>query len=186
MNSHEDIIQAVVLGDKKAFQELYLAFHVKVYNTALGYVQNEGDAEEITQDDFVKIHQYAANFKGQSQLSTWIYRITVNTSLNFLKKKNRFAIFRFGKPDTNQPDFEHPGVLLENKEKSKILFKTIQSLPDNQKTAFILCYVEDLPQQEVADIMEISLKAVESLLQRAKKNLRKKLDFFAPTRRKNK
>ena len=186
MNSHEDLLQAIAKGDQKAFQELYQLFHLKVYNTALGYLQNEDDTEEVTQDVFVKIHQNAANFKGQSQVSTWIYRISINTSLNFLKKKKRFAIFRFGMPDTNEPDFEHPGVLLENKEKSKILFKTIQSLPDNQKTAFILCYVEDLPQQEVADIMEISLKAVESLLQRAKKNLRKKLDFFAPNRRKNK
>lgn len=69
----------------------------------------------------------------------------------------------------------HPGILLENKEKSKILFDFIYQLPENQKTAFILSLVEDLPRQEVADVMEISLKAVEGLLQRAKENLRKKI-----------
>lgn len=74
----------------------------------------------------------------------------------------------------------HPGVLLENKEKSKYLFKAIDSLDEKQRTAFILSYIESLPRQEVADIMDTTLKSVESLLQRAKANLRKKIAAIYP------
>lgn len=149
-----------------------------VYNIAIGYLQNEKDAEELTQDVFITIHRKLSSFKGNSKLSTWIFRITVNSSLNFLKKRSRRSIFSLGKNEEKQSDFIHPGVILENREDSKIIFKAIKQLKGNQKTAFILSYVDEMPRKEVAEIMEISLKSVESLLQRAKQNLRKQLDNF--------
>lgn len=173
-------------GDRKAFQQLYELFSEKVYNTALSYAQNELDAEEITQDVFTSVFRNAAKFKGDAAVSTWIYRITVNTCLNHIKRKKRFSFLKFGESESERPDFEHPGVLLENKENAKSLFKAIDTLPESQKTAFILSFVEELPRQEVAEIMEISLKAVESLLQRGKKNLRDKLEKLYPHRRKTK
>lgn len=163
---------------------MYERFSEKVYNTAISYSQNEKDAEEITQDVFTKVFRYAAKFEGKSAVSTWIYRIAVNTSLNHIKKKKRFSFLQFGETNTDRPDFEHPGILLEKRESAKTLFKVIDTLPNNQKTAFILSFVEELPRQEVADVMEVSLKAVESLLQRAKKNLRVRLEKLYPNRRK--
>ena len=186
MSNSFNLINSIASGDRKAFHELYELFCDKVYNTALSYSQNEQDAEEIAQDVFTNIFRNASKFKGDAAVSTWIYRITVNTSLNFIKRKKRFAFLKVGKPDIDKPDFEHPGVLLENKENAVVLFGAIDMLPDSQKTAFILSFVEELPRQEVADIMNISLKAVESLLQRAKKNLRVKLEKWYPHRRKNK
>lgn len=186
MDETHEILHLIVAGDQQAFKQLYAFFNEKVYNTALSYTQNQRDAEEVTQDVFVNIFRNAAKFQGKSAVSTWIYRITINTSLNFLKRKKRFAFLQFGSETIDKPDFEHPGVLLENKENAKLLFKTIEGLPDAQKTAFILSYVEALPRQEVADIMEVSLKAVESLLQRAKKNLRRQLEKTFPNRRKKK
>ncbi|MFK7809210.1 MAG: RNA polymerase sigma factor [Saprospiraceae bacterium] len=186
LNQDHEILKAVAEGDRKAFQQLYTLFSEKVYNTALSYAQNIHNAEEITQDVFTSIFNNAGKFKGNSAVGTWIYRIAVNTSLNHLKKKKRFSFLAFGETEKETPDFEHPGILLENKEKAKMLFKVIETLPDSQKTAFILSFVEELPRQEVADIMEISLKAVESLLQRAKLNLRKKLEKQYPNRRKKK
>lgn len=82
---------------------------------------------------------------------------------------------REGNEMVTAPDFVHPGVLAENREKAGYLFKAIYSLPENQKTAFVLTHIEDLPQKEVAEIMDMTVKAVESLLQRAKANLRKQL-----------
>lgn len=184
MDEHIDLLQSIANGNEAAFQKLYAAFSTKVYNTAIGYVQNQEDAEEILQDVFVKIHRNAAKFKGNSAVGTWVYRITVNTSLNVLRKKKYLSFLSFGEVKKDVPTFEHPGVLMENKEESKLLFKAIDLLPSNQKTAFILSFVEGLPRQKVSDIMEISLKATEGLLQRAKKNLRKKLDSFYPNRRK--
>ena len=184
MSNTLQLIQAIANGESKAFQELYEIFSARVFNTALSYTQNEQEAEEITQDVFTNIYRNASKFKGEASVSTWIYRITVNTSLNQLKKKKRFSFLKFGEPELNKPDFDHPGVLLEKKENARLLFKVIDTLPDSQKSAFILSYIEDLPRQEVANILEISLKATESLLQRAKKNLRDKLEKHYPNRRK--
>lgn len=186
MSISNEIITSIVNGDRHAFKRLYELLNEKVYNTALSYTQNEKDAEEITQDVFLKIHKNAASFKGQAQISTWVYRITVNTSLNYIKKRKRSAFLRFEGMLKEKPDFDHPGVLLENKENARMLFKVINNLPEKQKTAFILSYIEHLPRKEVANIMDITLKAVESLLQRAKGNLRKSLEKMYPNRRKNK
>lgn len=186
MNTSHNLLKSIAKGDKIAFQQFYELFCEKVFNTAISYVQNEADAEEITQDVFTNVFRSADKFKGNSEVSTWVYRITVNTSLNHLKKKKRFSFLSFGETELDKPDFEHPGILLEKKEDAKALFKVIDTLPDSQKTAFILSFVEELPRQEVADIMETSLKAVESLLQRAKSSLRKKLENMYPNRRKKK
>ncbi|MCB0669412.1 MAG: RNA polymerase sigma factor [Saprospiraceae bacterium] len=184
MKSDQNWVAGLTGGQLQTFRDLYDLFSDKVYNTALSYTQNTVDAEEVTQEVFIRIFQKASQFKGDSTLSTWIYRISVNTSLNFLRKKRRFLFFKTGEAEIDQPDFQHPGVLLENKEEATYLFKTIATLPESQKTAFILSYIEHLPRQEVADIMDLSLKAVESLLQRGKNNLRKKLEKFYPDRRK--
>lgn len=144
-------------------------------------MQNVHDAEEVSQEVFTKIYRNASQYKRNAQLSTWIYRITVNTALNEIKKKKRLSILNSGLSKENSINFYHPGVALENKEKAAIMFKAIEKLAETQKTAFILSFIEDLPRKEVADIMGLSLKAVESLLQRAKGNLRKELKQFKPS-----
>lgn len=155
-----------------------------MYNLALQYVQNQEDAQEIAQDVFVAIYQSMQDFKGQSNLVTWIYRITINKALDFIKAKRRKKRFAFlttlFHADNNEPIFEvahfnHPGVLLEHKEAIAAIFNHINQLPDAQKTALILLKIEQKSQAEVAAIMELSVKAVESLLQRAKNNLAKKI-----------
>ncbi|MBX2870474.1 MAG: sigma-70 family RNA polymerase sigma factor [Saprospiraceae bacterium] len=178
-------MRSIANGDRKAFGQLYQLFSDKVYNVALGYTHNEQDAEEVAQDVFVKVFRNAAQFKGEAKVSTWIYRITVNVALNLLKKRKRYAFLSFGKPVQEEIDFEHPGILLERQEDAKILFKAIKKLPEQQQTAFILSFVEGLPRQQVADIMSTSLKAVEALLQRGKRNLRKSLgDLYIKRRKK--
>lgn len=179
-----EIIQSIANGDRDAFRRFYKMFAAKVYNTALSFTKNEQEAEEVTQDVFTKVFQNAHKFKGDSSPGTWVYRIAVNTSLNLIKKKKRFTFLSLSKSQMELPEFDHPGIILEQKENARQLFKVIDTLPDKQKTAFILSFVEELPRQEVADIMQLSLKAVESLLQRAKKNLRKELGKIYPNRRK--
>lgn len=168
-----------------SFEEIYHLHKRKVFNLALQYVQNTEDAEEITQDVFVSIHQSISGFKEQSLLSTWIYRITINKSLDFIKAKNRKKRFGFftslffedsGDVKHDKPTFNHPGVQLENKEALENIFKHINDLPDNQKTALILSKIEQKSQAETAEIMNMSVKAVESLVQRAKVNLSKKIN----------
>ena len=126
-------------------------------------------------------------------MSTWIYRITVNKCLDHIRAKNRQKRGIFSQlfhSDTGEEihglsNFEHPGVQLEQKENARYLFEAINTLPENQKTVFILAHLEELPQKEIAEILNLSVKAVESLLQRAKANLRAKLAIIYDRRKKD-
>ena len=148
-------------------------------STAVSMVQDMSQAEDITQDVFVTVFKSIMGFNEKSALSTWIYRITVNKCLDYLRSRHarqKGGLFNvlFNKEATVQAtDFTHPGIIAENREKAAYLFTAIKTLPENQQTAFVLVHVEELPQKEVAEIMNLSVKAVESLLQRAKGNLRK-------------
>ncbi len=158
------------------FKEIFGSYNKLVFNVALHYVQNTEDAEEITQDVFMKIHKKLFSFQHNSTIKTWIYRITINQSLDFIKaqkaKKRGFLSSLFSiNSKIDVPDFNHPGVEMEQKEALENIFTAINQLPDNQKTVLILLKIEQNTQEQTALIMEISTKAVESLFQRAKKNL---------------
>ncbi len=156
----------------------------RVFNTILGMLQNRHDAEDVTQEVFAQAFTAMAGFRGEAKLSTWLYRLAVHKSLEFLRtkrRKKRFSVLfnlfdpQQLSPDDEPPDFQHPGVLLEKKEQAATLFRAIERLPEQQKSAFVLHKVEDLSYAEVAAILDISMSAVESLLFRAKQNLRKLL-----------
>ena len=161
------------------FDEIYFEHYKMVFNLALQYVQNIEDAEEITQDVFVKVFDNLNTFKKQSSLKTWIYRMAINQSLDFIKakkaQKRNFLSSLFSINDSNfkfQPsNFNHPGIELEQKEACQKIFEAINQLSDNQKTALILLKIEDKSQAETAEIMNLKVKALESLFQRAKNNL---------------
>ncbi len=181
----EELLQHISNGDTNALGQLYELFKDKVYNTCLAYLQQQQEAEEATQDVFVEIFRSAQSFQSRSGASTWIYRICVNKCLDRIrssKRQKRFAfITGLFNRDTGEimydvPSFHHPGIQLEQKENAARLFKSIRQLPDNQQSAFILKHMEGLSQKEIAQIMDIGEKAVESLLQRAKTNLKKLLD----------
>ncbi len=164
------------------FISIYNQYNVLIYNIALHYLQNVEDAEEITQDVFVQIHNSLDSFNQKSSLKTWIYRITINKSLDFIKHKNSIKrIFIFGKKSENEAElknistFEHPGIALENKENAALLFEVINELNENQKTAFILSKLDGLSNPEISEIMNVSISSVESLIFRAKTTLKEKL-----------
>lgn len=186
-------VKLIASGDRVAFRELYETFKSRVYNTSFSYFQNTEDAEEITQDVFLEIFRSAGKFKESASVSTWIYRITVNKCLDGLRYKNRkkrvglvMSLFSktTGELKVDVAHLANPERILEDREKAELLLKVISELPESQKTAFILSYIEDLPQREISVIMELSGKAVESLIQRAKGNLRKKLESLNPNRSK--
>ena len=175
------------------FKNLYNQYKEMVYNVALNYLQNIEDAKEVTQDVFIKVHNSFSGFNNNSSLKTWIYRITINKSLDFIKHKNSLKrFFIFGKKSNNNfelnnlPTFDHPGIALENKENTAILFAAINQLSANQKTAFILSKIDGLSNTEIAVIMNNSVSAVESLVFRAKEVLKTKLSIEFENYRKKK
>ena len=186
-------ILQVKSNDPSAFQNLVHLYKDKVYNVALGLLQDNEDAEDTSQEVFIEVYQSISKFEEKSRLSSWIYRITVHKSLELLRKQKRkkrsgVLLSMFGKEDQVQhpasSPFYHPGVRLENKERAAILFSAIGRLPENQKTAFTLHKLENLSYGEIAEVMQVSLGSVESLMFRAKQNLRKLLsDYYEKNER---
>ncbi|MFN5642702.1 MAG: RNA polymerase sigma factor [Sphingobacteriales bacterium] len=181
-----ELIDLLKKGDDGAFKRIVESKKDLVYNTALGLLQNVEDAEDIAQEVFIKVYESIHQFKGESAFSTWLYRIAVTKSLELIrsrKRKKRFAFITSLLGENNElrhdpPEFIHPGVQLDNKERSVILFKSITKLPENQRIAFTLHKVEGIPYQEIAEIMSLSVSAIESLIHRAKANLRKDLENY--------
>ncbi len=132
---------------------------------------------------FRSIHK----FNEESSISTWIYRIAINKSLDFIKKNNRqkrWALLTRVSATTNESNDdwyahnETPQQSLEQKERIEILNSAIDKLPINQKSAFTLHKYEGLSYKEIADILKTSVSSVESLIHRAKKNLQKSLEKY--------
>ena len=155
---------------RETFHHLVKEHGDMIYNTALGMVQHKEDAEDITQEVFLKVFAGMDRFRQEAQFKTWIYRITINASLDHLRKKKNVT----GEFETIE-EFNHPGVLAEQKENAALLFRAISTLAEQQKAAFILQKTEGRSVSEVAEILGISVQAAESLLARAKQNLKKKL-----------
>lgn len=171
------------MNEQLDFHTLYKD-HVKmVYNLCLNYLQSTEDAEESTQDVFVKVHEKLSTFKFNSTPKTWIYKIAIRHCLDVIKSKNRQKRFGYmqslfgkhGQEISALSDFHHPGVEMEHQESVNEILSAIQTLPENQKTAILLKSLDDLKGKEIAEIMSLSEKAVESLLSRAKQSLKEKL-----------
>lgn len=170
------------------FTTLFESHKNRVFNTVLSLLQNQHEAEDVTQEVFIRIFETLPQFKGESNISTWVYRIAINKSLDFLKakkakKRSAFLISIFGEKEDYKPieipDFVHPGIALERKEQAQELFGAINALPENQKIAFTLNKIEGLSYAEIAEVMQTSTSSVESLLFRAKQGLQKSLkDFY--------
>jgi RNA polymerase sigma-70 factor (ECF subfamily) len=172
MNKRDDIA---------AFEQVVKEHHTLVFRTAMGFVHLKEDAEDLTQEVFVRAYRGWSQFRGDAEISTWLYRITINLSLNHISKRNRQhavlqtdeeALARLNNYAGSRPN---PQQVLEALEQRKAIQVAIDALPDKQRTAFVLSKYDDLPQREIASVMRLSEGAVEQLLQRAKANLQKRL-----------
>jgi len=160
------------------FNEMYNQFGKMVYNVSLNYLQNLEEAEEATQDIFVKIHRKIEGFREQSSLKTWIYRITINHCMDVIKSKKRRirVLFSRQNKEDDRIEFNHPGVILEQKQAVSEILNQLNQLPPKQKGALLLKVIDGLSQKEIAEVLDLSEKAVESLLSRARVNMKKQLN----------
>ena len=179
-----ELVKLIVDGDKTAFREVFIQNRRIVINACYKFVNNKEIAEDLTQDVFVEVYRSISQFKGGSQLSTWIYRIAVTKSIDYLraqKSQKRFALIKSlitNDDEENQiPDEKSmsPTKEMERADRLRIINMALNSLPENQRAAFTLSNVEDLRYKEIAEIMNTTISSVESLIHRAKKNLEKKL-----------
>lgn len=182
-----NFIENLKEGKSSAYNQLLEQYQHQVFMGCLSFVPNKEDAEDIAQEVFIEVFKSIKKFKGDAKLSTWIYRITTNKCLEFIRKKNtkkRFAFMQRLSGETNIhntkyfTEFNHPGVLLENKESTERIYKAINLLPESQRVVFTLAKLEGKSYQEIVEITGKSLSSVEGVMFRAKRNLQKKLSFF--------
>lgn len=178
------LISRLQSGDQAAFSALFVEYKTMVFNVCLGFVPISEDAEDLCQEVFFEVFRSISNFQGKSKLSTWVYRIAVTKSLEMIRNRKRKKRFGFmvsisggeGPDLKDSSRMNHPGMKLENKEKAEALFGAIRHLPENQKIAFTLSQIQGLSYQEICETMDLSKSSVESLIFRARKNLRKELE----------
>ncbi|MCX6230435.1 MAG: RNA polymerase sigma factor [Bacteroidetes bacterium] len=164
-------------GNKAAFHNLIAAYQKNVINICYRFLLNLEDAEDVAQEVFIEIFQSIKHFRGEAKLSTWIYRIAATKSLDEIKKQNRkkriTAIAKsIGLEQITHwiSSHERPDKVLEENESYRILLNALNKLPENQRIAITLSKMEDYNNAEIAEIMNTTVTAVESLIYRAKIN----------------
>lgn len=184
--TEEQLIDLLKTGDPAASRALFNDWKDRVFTIALGFLPDREDAEDICQEVFIEVFRSVSNFRGDAKLSTWMYRVTVNKSLALIrsrKAKKRFGILISllpgeGPQIKDNAVINHPGLSLENKEKGEMLYKALAKLPNNQRIAFTLSQIDGFSYDEVCETMNLSKSSVESLIFRARQNLRKRLKNF--------
>lgn len=149
-----------------------------VYFTAFRFLQNEQDAQDISQDVFIKVLSKLYTFKNESSLQTWIYSITANQSKNYLRKKKIMSFLRIDKEinfDIEDKNQTSPIYKLENDEYNDILIKELSLLPEKQREVFSLRYFEDLSYQEISKLLGTSVGGLKANYFHAIKKLSHKL-----------
>ena len=177
-------------GDTKAMEHLIIKYQAGIYNTILKICANKDDAAELTQDTFVKAIEKINDFQGKSSFYTWIFRIAVNHTLNYCKRKFKLGLNSLDAPcggeseqgrmmlkeflaDTASPD---PVVLAQNKEIYEFVSKALMKLNSDQRAVVVLCDIEGMNYARIADVLEVGLGTVKSRLARGRRNLREILD----------
>jgi len=178
-----ELLSGLIQNKQEAFRHLIELYQDKIFRVCNGLLQNREDAEEIAQDVFIEVYRSIQKFKGESSLSTWLYRIAVNKSLNRIKQnksKNWLVFVDVLFPHSEQEAVKNrsfsvgPDKILERKESEGVVGEILNRLPENQRIAFTLHKYEDLPHKQIAEIMSVSIPSVESLIFRAKENIKKK------------
>jgi len=179
MATETDLLRRIKLGNRDAFAELVSVYQRTVLNTCYRFLLSKEDAEDISQEVFIEVYHSIGSFREDSKLSTWIYRIAVTKSLDEIKRKSRKKrITSIGKTLGLEKithwvtGTERPDKTLEDREDLDLLLLALNRLHESQRIALTLSRIEGYSNTEIAEIMQTSLSAVESLIYRAKQNLK--------------
>lgn len=181
----EELIDRIRAGDQTAFRQLVDGNKDRVLGVCYGYLRNRQDAEDVAQDVFVEVYRSLDNFRGESSLSTWLYRIATTKSMDLIKSRNRKkrqAFFQSATLDEvtarKHTDFSDPAKEMEAEERREVMQNALEQLPDNQRVAFTLSQYEGRSSKEIGEVLELKPNAIDALMFRARKNLRKLLQTY--------
>lgn len=167
----EALMKKVAADDAEAFQALLNRYGQKVYACAWRLTSDKTDAEDMTQEVFFKVWRHAEKWTPDARLSTWLYRILYNHYIDTLR---RARPTENAVPETESPDPSPEQTMLQKAEETEIA-EAVNALPARQREALVLCYYQGLKAKEAADILSVSLGALESLLFRARQTLKERL-----------
>ncbi len=185
-----ELISRLKNGDYSAFRLIFDQYHPSILNCCFRFVKSKETAEDLTQEVLIEVYKSINTFRAESKFSTWLYRIAISKSLDHLKslKRQKRRVFLksiFSNTEADERDFssdgQNPQRLLENAERVQVLSDAVSSLSDNQNVAFTLSKYDELSYQEIAEILGTTIPSVESLIFRAKSNLKKKLYNYYKT-----
>lgn len=168
--SDQELLNLAAAGDQDAFAMLVRRHQSRVLNLAYRFSRDRQDAEDLAQEVFFKVWRQARSFRGQAAFSTWLYRLAVNTCLNYRqRKKTRPEPLPLTADLESRAETAAAG--LEARQRQDLLNRAMAALPVRQRMALILAGFDGKSYEEIAAVMEISVAAVESLLFRARRNL---------------
>jgi RNA polymerase sigma-70 factor (ECF subfamily) len=184
-----ELMMRVKAGDQSAFKAIVERYQRRVINVGYRFLGNREDAEDVAQETFLRLYLSARSYKPRAELFTYLYSIATHLALNQLRKKKRLRLFSLDQSGRNgeveidrevpADPADQPDQSLERAEREAVVRRALDTLPAAQKTAVILSRYEGLSYKQIAEVMDISVSAVESKLHRAKQTLRKKLSAYS-------
>ena len=172
-NTDDGLLAQIAEGDRRAFSQLMDRHIDRAHGLAKRVLGNKSDAEDVVQDAFLKVWQKAGQWQpGRAQFSTWLYRVVVNRCLDLKRKPINTALDNIAEQSDDRPDAYED---IAARQRQAEIAAAVAGLPERQRTAVALSYTAGLSNAQAAETMEISVKAFESLLVRAKRELRGRL-----------
>lgn len=178
----EELIENILSGKTQLYEEIIKRYQNKVYSTVFSYTRDYEEAKDLTQEIFIKIYNNLPNFKNKSQFSTYLYRVAVNRCIDWTRKKRLKTVSAMLFQEDDEIEiYEYiadlscnPEEILLKEENGNIIREEINNLPEIYRTVMIMFYFQDFSPQEIADILEIPRKTVDTRLYRARNMLRAK------------
>ena len=175
------LIKEFLQGNEAAFEELVYGYEKKLYSLCYHYSGNQEDALDLVQEAFLRVYRFLPKFRSDASFSTWIYRLTVNVCLDFLRKKKPVLAFSIDQPlsledgDVSREiadDTDTPLAILEKKEARQEIRKAIESLPQEQRVPIVLKEFQGLSYAEIAAVLRIPVGTVRSRISRGRLKLK--------------
>lgn len=173
--NENELIKKCIDGDIDAFETLIDKYKQTAYNIALGIVKNPDDAMDMSQEALIKVYRYIKNFNQKSSFSTWLYRIVMNTCLDYIKKNEKNKVIPINEEIINNEDScmdSDPEKILDKKIQTQQIREAIDKLSPIHKNTIILRDIQGFSYEEIANITECSLGTVKSRIKRGRENLK--------------
>lgn len=171
------LVRRVKAGEIDAFGELVQKYKQQVYFIAYRMTNNHADADDLSQEVFIKAYESIGGFREKSSFFTWLYRIIMNMTINHLKKTRKKQVFTLDE-NISIEDTSNPRNTMEQRQLHEEITKAIGSLPLKQRVVVELAILEGLPHREIAEILNCPEKTVSWRLFQARKKLKEKLSLF--------